>query len=124
ANHYIEFDASSRQTYQVHIKTGERSAYTPPPSSDISVYTADNDIFIRQGQDNPRRLTNSPDVAEQNPTLSPDNQYVAFTRENDLYAIRVADLHEIRYTHDATDVIYNGWSSWVYFEEILGRGTR
>jgi len=27
------------------------------------------------------------------------------------------------YTTDGTDVIYNGWSSWVYYEEILGRPT-
>lgn len=124
ANHYIEVDPATRQSQQVHIKTGARSAYTPPPSSDVTVFIENNDIFIREGQGAARQLTNSPDVAEQNPTLSPDNQYVAFTRENDLYAIRVADQQEIRYTHDATDVIYNGWASWVYFEEILGRSTR
>lgn len=32
-------------------------------------------------------------------------------------------LKELRYTTDGTDVIYNGWSSWVYYEEILGRAT-
>jgi dipeptidyl-peptidase-4 len=124
AAHYIEFDPATRQSNKVHVKTGERSVYTPPPSSTISVYVQDKDIFIREGQGTPKQLTQSPDVEEMNPTLSPDNQYVAFTRNNDLYALRVADLKEIRYTHDGTDVIYNGWASWVYFEEILGRSTR
>ncbi len=121
ASHYIEADVQTRQQYQVHIKTGERTPYAPPPSSDVDVYVQNNDIFIRQGAQAGRQLTQSPDVEERNPTLSPDNRYVAFTRENDLYAIHVADGREIRYTSDATDVIYNGWASWVYFEEILGR---
>lgn len=124
ADHYIEFDPAARKSYQVHIKTGERSEYTPPPSSNITVYVEENDIYVRSGQQAPQRLTQSPEVEEMNPTLSPDNQYVAFTRENDFYSIRIADLREVRYTHDATDVIYNGWASWVYFEEILGRATR
>src|SRR5690606_25627491 len=77
-----------------------------------------------EGAEPPRQLTKSPTVEEKNPTLSPDNQYVAFTRNNDLYAVSVSDGREVRYTTDATDVIYNGWASWVYFEEILGRASR
>lgn len=124
ARHYIEVDAATQTQYQVDIRTGERTAYTPPPSSDVAVFIKENDVFIRQGDDAERRLTQSPDVEEKNPTLSPDNQYVAFTRNNDLYAIHLTNGHEIRYTSDGTDVIYNGWASWVYFEEILGRSSR
>ncbi|MFB2117608.1 DPP IV N-terminal domain-containing protein [Parapedobacter sp. 2B3] len=124
AQHYIEYDVQTKQRYQVHVKTGERSAYTPPPTSDVEVFVENNDVFIRQGTDAPRQLTQSPTVEEKNPTLSPDNQYVAFTRNNDLYAVNVSDGREVRYTTDATDVIYNGWASWVYFEEILGRASR
>ncbi len=124
AQHYIEYDPETRQQYQVDIKTHLRTPYTPPPSSDVEVYVERNDIFIRQGADTAKRLTHSPEEEEKNPTLSPDHQYVAFTRNNDLYAISVSDGREIRYTTDATDVIYNGWASWVYFEEILGRPSR
>jgi len=123
AQHYIEQDVQTGQTYQVHVKTAERSPYTPPPTSDVEVYLQNNDVFIRWGTGVPKQLTRSPDVEEQNPTLSPDNQYVAFTRKNDLYAVHVTDGREIRYTSDATDVIYNGWASWVYYEEILGRAS-
>ena len=119
--HYIAFDAQLQQRYEVDVKTGERTRYTPPPTSDVEVYIEHNDIFIREGGAVPRQLTQSPDEEEKNPTLSPDNQYVAFTRNNDLYAVDVSDGREIRYTSDATDVIYNGWASWVYYEEILGR---
>src|SRR5690606_16552279 len=86
--------------------------------------TATTEIYTLSLHDALPILTNSPDVEEQNPTLSPDKQYVAFTRKSDLYSVRIADLKEVRYTNDGTDVIYNGWASWVYFEEILGRATR
>ncbi len=124
AQHYIEYDAQNGQVFQVHVKTGERRRYTPPPTSDVEVFMQDNDIFIRHGVGAPKQLTHSPETAEKNPTLSPDNRYVAFTRSNDLYAVSVTDGREIRYTSDATDVIYNGWASWVYFEEILGRASQ
>jgi dipeptidyl-peptidase-4 len=124
AEHYIEFDPAARKSFKVNVKTGERSDYTPPPASEISVFVQNNDVHLRTGQGEVIRLTNSPDVEEQNPTLSPDKQYVAFTRKSDLYSVRISDLKEVRYTNDGTDVIYNGWASWVYFEEILGRATR
>ena len=123
AEHYIEYDGQTGRTYQVALSTGKRDPYTPPPTSDVEVFLQQNDVFIRWGTDAPKQLTHSPEVEEKNPTLSPDNQYVAFTRSNDLYAVRVSDGREIRYTSDATDVIYNGWASWVYYEEILGRPT-
>lgn len=122
-DHYIEHDVTDRKLYQVHVKTGRRTSYTAPVKSDTEVFVKDKDIYIRYGNDQAKRLTQSPDAEEKNPTLSPDGQYVAFTRDNNLYSIKVDDGHEIRYTSDGTDVIYNGWSSWVYYEEILGRPT-
>lgn len=123
AQHYITYDARTKQRYRVHVKSGERNPYTPPPTSDVEVYMENNDIFIREGSNAPRQLTRSPTDEEKNPTLSPNNHYVAFTRNNDLYVVDVSDGREIRYTTDATDVIYNGWASWVYYEEILGRSS-
>jgi dipeptidyl-peptidase-4 len=122
-NHYIETDPKTKQQYAVDIHSGERSAYTPPPKSDVEVMVKDKDVFIQYGKTEPKKLT-ADTVEEKNPTLSPDGKYVAFTRNSDLYAVEVATGKEIRYTTDATDVIYNGYSSWVYFEEILGRPTK
>src|SRR5690606_92229 len=104
--HYIEYDVQARQAYQVAIQNGQRTPYAPPPSSNMEVYVQHNDVYLREGSNTPRRLTQSPDLEEKNPTLSPDNQYVAFTRNNDLYAVHLTDGREIRYTSDATDVIY------------------
>ncbi|WP_285059542.1 S9 family peptidase [Pedobacter ginsengisoli] len=121
-SHYIEMDTKDRKAYAVDVKSGARSPYTPPPKSDVDLTIRDNDIYIQYGKTEPKRLT-SDTIQEKNPTLSPDGKYVAFTRQNDLYAVEVSTGKEIRYTRDATDVIYNGWSSWVYYEEILGRAT-
>src|SRR5690606_29416572 len=38
AQHYITYDARTKQRYQVHVKSGERNTYTPPPTSDVEVY--------------------------------------------------------------------------------------
>lgn len=122
-SHYIEMDATDRKMYTVQLSTGERAPYTPAPKSDVNLSIKNKDIYIQYGKEEAKRLTNTSEE-ELNPTLSPDGKYVAFTRNNDLYAVDVATGKEIRYTTDATDVIYNGYASWVYFEEILGRATR
>ena len=59
-----------------------------------------------------------------NLTYSPDSTMLAFTRDNDLYVVNIADGKEIRLTFDGTDLIMNGYASWVYYEEILGRPSK
>ncbi|MBQ4189088.1 MAG: DPP IV N-terminal domain-containing protein [Bacteroidales bacterium] len=56
-----------------------------------------------------------------NLTYSPDSTKLAFTRDNDLYVADCATGAETRLTYDGSDVILNGYASWVYYEEILGR---
>ena len=59
-----------------------------------------------------------------NLTYSPDSTKLAFTRNNDLYVVDIASGKEHRLTFDGTDLILNGYASWVYFEEILGRPSK
>ena len=59
-----------------------------------------------------------------NETYSPDSSRVAFTRANDLWMADVATGTETQLTFDCSEVILNGYASWVYYEEILGRQTR
>ena len=56
-----------------------------------------------------------------NLTYSPDSTKMAFTRDNDLWVVDIATKGETRLTFDGSDVILNGYASWVYYEEILGR---
>ena len=51
-----------------------------------------------------------------NLTYSPDSTKLAFTRDNDLYVIDIESKKETRLTFDGTDVILNGYASWVYYE--------
>ena len=59
-----------------------------------------------------------------NLTYSPDSTKLAFTRDNDLYVVDIESGVETRLTFDGTDVIMNGYASWVYYEEIFGRASR
>ena len=59
-----------------------------------------------------------------NLTYSPDSTKLAFTRDNDLYVVDIATEVETRLTFDGSDLILNGYASWVYYEEILGRQTK
>ena len=61
---------------------------------------------------------------DRNVTPSPDGTMVAFTRDNDLWVRSVADSVETRLTFDGTELILNGYASWVYYEEIFGRASQ
>ncbi|MBQ2112291.1 MAG: DPP IV N-terminal domain-containing protein [Bacteroidales bacterium] len=63
-------------------------------------------------------------VGAVNLTYSPDSTKLAFTRDNDLYVLDIASGKETRLTSDGSDVILNGYASWVYYEEIFGRPSR
>ncbi|MBO4433826.1 MAG: DPP IV N-terminal domain-containing protein [Bacteroidales bacterium] len=59
-----------------------------------------------------------------NPTFSPDSSLVAFTRDGDLYVIPAEGGNEVRLTFDGGPTVYNGYASWVYYEEIFGRPSK
>jgi|Deesub1362B_J571_1020462.scaffolds.fasta_scaffold04466_2 dipeptidyl-peptidase-4 len=70
-----------------------------------------------------RRITANP-AEEKNPTLSPDGRFVAYTRDHNLFAYDLDAGLEYQLTTDGSETVYNGWASWVYYEEILGRSSR
>lgn len=59
-----------------------------------------------------------------NPTFSPDSSKVAYTLGNDLYVKDMKSGAVTRLTSDGSQTILNGYASWVYYEEILGRPSR
>ena len=60
-----------------------------------------------------------------NPTLSPDSTKIAFTdQDNNLCVWDAATSSVKKLTEDGTNVNMNGYASWVYYEEILGRSSR
>ena len=80
----------------------------------------------RKGVSSPAKFSDFPvkPAGAVNMTYSPDSTKIAFTRDNDLYVVDIATGKETRLTFDGSDVILNGYASWVYYEEILGRASR
>ncbi len=119
---------STLQVFMVDCKTGKetvsgRDRLKSSSTPDVSVTVIKGDVVINTTNEKNKQLTNTPEI-EINPTLSPDNQWVAFTRNNNLFTIHIASQKEYQITHDGSDLILNGYASWVYFEEILGRISR
>jgi dipeptidyl-peptidase-4 len=59
-----------------------------------------------------------------NPVFSPNGNFIAYTREGNLFYYNIKSRKEFALTSDGDDNILNGYASWVYYEEILGRGGR
>lgn len=126
-NHQVILIRSGKQTIFDAKKGIEREPTEAEKSmgkkvNDASAYLKSNNLFIKiDGKE--QQLTQD-DAREVNPTMSPDGNYVAYTKNNDLYTVNVQTKKETRLTTDGTDLILNGYASWVYMEEILGRASR
>ncbi|MBU1011879.1 MAG: S9 family peptidase [Bacteroidetes bacterium] len=102
--------------------TLDRAAITTEDYKSVALIKDNNLYYYSRIKNKFKALTDNPS-AEVTPEFSPDENRIAFTRDHDLYYIDIESGLEHRLTNDATDVIYNGYSSWVYMEEILGRAT-
>jgi dipeptidyl-peptidase-4 len=146
---FSTFDSDKKLiTQSVNIKTGKSTIAAPSkPDNELLVkalpegyslsdddilspdfkrvlFVKENDLFyFGIGEKEVKRLTNDK-TTEVNARFSPDGTKVAYTKNKDLYVFDIDGNKEIRLTSDATDKIYNGYSSWVYMEEILGRPSR
>ncbi len=88
------------------------------------IYNSQNDLYLYLPKTRQfKQLTATP-AEEQNPRLSPNAKYLAYTRGNDLYVLDIEGGLEYQITADGSENVYNGWASWVYYEEILGRSSR
>src|SRR5450759_4975611 len=94
------------------------------PDMKSVVIIKENDLFFfTTGDKELKRLTND-NIPEVNTRFSPDSKKIAYTKNKDLYVYDLVKGKEIRLTSDASLNIYNGYASWVYMEEILGRASR
>ena len=90
------------------------------------IFNNENDLYyvkldnLIKGKIVQKRLTWNNDK-ELNPQLSMDNNKVVFTRNNDIFVYYIDKGVEQRITYDGNDEIMNGYASWVYYEEIIGR---
>lgn len=82
------------------------------------------DLYLLRSDGSEQQLTTDPDIVEQNPTLNDDRSKVAYTKQGNLFIWDFKQSREIQLTQDGSDKVYNGWSSWVYYEEILRRASK
>jgi dipeptidyl-peptidase-4 len=116
-------DDAAPKNYVYNLTTKQ---YTIAPADVVptekSVFLKKGDLFLK---DNGAETQLTFDVAEEkNPTLSPDGNYVGYTKNNNLYTLSLATKKEVAITNDGATGILNGYASWVYFEEIFGRSTQ
>jgi dipeptidyl-peptidase-4 len=110
-DHYVESrrEADGKtKTFTVNVKTGVAVPYEEKkePAKPKKDYAA----LIKDAK---------------NVTWSPDERWVAYTDTNFNLFIRNTETDkDIQLTTDGNKNIKNGYASWVYMEEILGRGTR
>ncbi len=81
-------------------------------------YLLNGDIFVFElSSSTVKRLTQTPS-SEDSLSFSPDGNWLAFIRENEIYAVEWRTGKEKRLTFDASETVLNGTLSWVYWEEI------
>ena len=91
------------------------------PQRSAALFEHDNDLYLCDlDGSKPLRLTKSSGPKEL-VTFSPNGQFVAFIRDNNLVVVDVATQTEKALTTDGSATIFNGKADWVYYEEIYLR---
>jgi dipeptidyl-peptidase 4 len=88
----------------------------------VFVFLRDDDLYAYNLAAKTWRRLTATAAPERFPRLSPDGKQLAYTRANNLYSYDLEAGLERQLTSDGSDVIRSGDPSWVYMEEILGRG--
>ncbi len=146
--HYLiarDGEDGKEQLIKVAVRSGKESAYEKEQTirdmipSDVSasrfnsiestngeklVINKSNDLYLFAKRENKVRKITANQQEEKNSAFSPNGRYVAFTRDYNLYTLDTETGLEQQLTNDGGGLIYNGYASWVYYEEILGRGSR
>ncbi len=95
-------------------------------SADYSqlAFLHEDDIYIFQIKTGALHRITATAAAEKNPTFSPDGRFLAFTADGNLFVCATGDGSVSQLTFDGSEEILNGYASWIYYEEILGRSSR
>ena len=104
-----EFDVSNAETH-----TDDYKMFALKKNNDLYLFNRDDNNFSKITAD---------DAEEMNPTFSPNGNAIAYTKNRNLFIYDLNKKKEIQLTHDGSNVIYNGFASWIYYEEILGRSS-
>ena len=84
--------------------------------------SAENDLFVYDTKAKTAKRITDDDAEELEADFSPDGSMVSFVKGNDIYVVNVANGKVRRYTNDGAKNTLNGYLTWVYEEELYGRG--
>src|SRR4051812_9522219 len=108
--HYTEYrdgETGNSVLFSVDVKSGKAVPYASPAAK-----TPYPDHRERPRTDLNWRIN----------ALSPDGSWQAFVKkDNNLYIQELATGKIVQLTTDGSETVLNGYASWVYYEEILGR---
>jgi dipeptidyl-peptidase-4 len=102
----------------------EIESYHWSKKGDRIVFAFGGDLFTLERKSGRIRRHTQTEGAERHPAFSPDGKRIAFTREADLYAIKLDSNEEVRLTDTGCDSVLNGILDWVYMEELFTRGNK
>lgn len=118
---------SANKNYVMDIKSGKLTEATAdqmkgavPPTKSVSI--KNGDLFYKNGA--VEKQITFDKTEEKNPIFSPDSNYIAYTKGNNLFTYNLLNNKETQLTTDGSSTTLNGYASWVYWEEIFGRATR
>lgn len=98
-----------------------RTRYQMNPNKTGALLNHDNDLyFFRFDGSHAVRLTHTPEL-EELATFSPNSEFVAFVRKDNLHVVDIETQAERMLTTDGGGDIRNGKADWIYFEELFNR---
>jgi len=147
ANHYFETRTDSasgdKLLVDINVLTGKEKVFVDysswkkelPKGFDIQknvgsskdktkyIFLKDNDLYFLDTEKSNFKQVTKDSTEKHNPRLSPNGKFIAYTSGHNLYVADIENGTVKKLTNDGSDVIYNGWASWVYMEEILERSS-
>ncbi len=143
-NHFLEtkLEKLLPKIYKVNVFTGQATPYVDPttsvsklPDSLMSysfgstpdgrvILKKQNDLYLFESSSGILRQLTSDASEEKVPNFSPDGNSIAYVKGGNLWVIDIASNLHRQLTFDGSEDVYNGYASWVYFEEILGRSSK
>ncbi len=115
---YLDF-ASMQKSLPQGFTAGMYAA----ASADMSrlIFNSRNDLYLYVPRTREFRRLTANASPERTPRLSPDSRYLAYSRDNNLFACDLETGLEFQITSDGSETILNGYESWVYMEEVSNR---
>lgn len=84
--------------------------------------SSDEDLYVYNAETKTAKRVTNDQITELEAGFSPDAKKVSYVRGNNLYAVDIATGEETQFTRDGNKNTLNGYLTWVYEEELYGRG--